>query len=315
MCMMSAKTIISNNMMMGKTPKDIITDTNKTFCEHNDECMFVTAWIAILEIPTGKLSCVNAGHEYPMIKQKNQDFAIYEDKHGSPIGWISSSEYEEYVIQLMPGDMIFVYTDGITEAKNKNGEMFGTDRIIDTLNRNAKSGCETLLKEVWNDVNIFAEGVEQFDDLTMLCMEYRGMENQEKRDELVVEALTENLPQVTAFVDARLEAADCPMKAQMQIDVAVEEIFVNIAGYAYAPEIGMATVRVEVSEEPLTVTITFIDHGVPYDPLAKEDPDVTLSAEQRELGGLGIFMTKKLMDDVSYEYKDGQNILTLRKKL
>ena len=174
MCMMSAKTIISNNMMMGKTPKEIITDTNKTFCEHNDECMFVTAWIAILEITTGKLSCVNAGHEYPMIKQKNQDFVLYEDKHGAPIGWSSSSEYEEYVIQLTQGDMIFVYTDGITEAKNKNGEMFGTDRIIDTLNRNAKSGCETLLKEVWNDVNIFAEGVEQFDDLTMLSLEYGG---------------------------------------------------------------------------------------------------------------------------------------------
>ena len=101
----------------------------------------------------------------------------------------------------------------------------------------------------------------------------------------------------------------------MQIELAVEEIFVNIANYAYAPEIGRATVRVSVSDDPLTVTITFIDCGVPYDPLKRSDPDVTLSAEEREIGGLGIFMTKKVMDEVAYEYKDGQNVLTLKKRL
>ncbi len=132
--------------------------------------------------------------------------------------------------------------------------------------------------------------------------------------ELTIEALAENLPQVVEFVDDKLEQADCPMKIQMQIDVALEEIFINIASYAYSPDKGTATVRVEVSEEPVVVTITFVDHGIPYDPLAKEDPDVTLSAEEREIGGLGIFMTKKLMDDVVYEYKDGSNILRLIKR-
>lgn len=133
--------------------------------------------------------------------------------------------------------------------------------------------------------------------------------------ELVIDALTDNLPQVLAFVDGELEAADCPMKIQMQIDIAVEEIFVNIARYAYSPEVGTATVRVEVMGEPPAVDITFIDGGVPYDPLAKADPDVTLSAEERQIGGLGIFMVKKSMDDVKYEYLDGHNILTLKKGL
>ena len=135
------------------------------------------------------------------------------------------------------------------------------------------------------------------------------------RNELELEAAKENLDEVQLFVGERLEEADCPPKAQMQISVAVEEIFVNIASYAYAPDKGKATVRVEVSEDPVTVTVTFVDHGVPYDPLAKEDPDVTLPAEEREIGGLGIFMTKKMMDDVAYEYRDGQNILTLKKNL
>ena len=133
--------------------------------------------------------------------------------------------------------------------------------------------------------------------------------------ELTVEAKTTNIEAVTDFVNEQLEALDCPMKAQMQIDIAIDELFGNIAHYAYNPEIGQATVRVEVVEDPLSVVITFIDNGVPYDPLAKADPDTTLSAEEREIGGLGIFMVKKTMDDITYEYKDGQNILKIKKNL
>ena len=135
------------------------------------------------------------------------------------------------------------------------------------------------------------------------------------RNELEIEAVKENLEEVQTFVEEHLAAANCPMKARMQIDVAVEEIFVNIASYAYTPEIGKATVRVEVSEDPVAVTITFVDHGIPYDPVAKRDPDVNLPAEQREIGGLGIFMTKQMMDDVTYTYQNGHNILTLKKNL
>ena len=133
--------------------------------------------------------------------------------------------------------------------------------------------------------------------------------------ELTIEAKTSNIEVVTDFVNEQLEALGCPMKAQMQIDIAIDELFSNIAHYAYNPEIGQATVRVEVIEDPLAVTITFIDNGVPYDPLAKADPDTTLSAEEREIGGLGIYMVKKSMDDVTYEYRDGQNILKIKKIL
>ena len=131
--------------------------------------------------------------------------------------------------------------------------------------------------------------------------------------ELELEALTDNLSKVQAFVDEQLEEAGCPIKIQMQIDIAVEEIFVNIAHYAYSTETGKATVRIEILPDSPSVDITFIDKGIPYDPLAKPDPDVTLSAEERKIGGLGIFMVKKSMDDVKYQYLDGQNILTLKK--
>ena len=134
-------------------------------------------------------------------------------------------------------------------------------------------------------------------------------------NELTVEATVANIEAVTAFVNEHLDAYDCPMKVQIQIDVAIDELFGNIAQYAYDPETGPATVRVEVEEDPLAVIITFIDNGKPFDPLSGTDPDITLSAEERKIGGLGVFLVKNTMDDVSYEYKDGQNILRIRKNL
>ena len=132
-------------------------------------------------------------------------------------------------------------------------------------------------------------------------------------EELNLPALRENLDQVMSFVEEHLEQAGCPAKTLLQVSMAVEEIFINIASYAYDPKVGPATIRVEVKEQPLCVIITFVDHGRPYDPLAREDPDVTLPAEQRQVGGLGIFLVKKTMDDIRYEYKDGSNILTITK--
>ena len=133
--------------------------------------------------------------------------------------------------------------------------------------------------------------------------------------ELEIEALVDNLDTVLAFVDEQLEEMDCPPKIQMQIELAAEEVFVNIANYAYQPETGNATVRVETDAERQTVTITFMDRGVPYDPLTKEDPDITQSANERQIGGLGIFLVKQAMDHVSYLYQDGLNILTFEKEI
>ena len=196
------------------------------------------------------------------------------------------------------------------------------------------TNCETKIREVEDKARVLG-----YTRMIRRSIRRKGLENEKTRaeialwkeellallektdtllfslNELEIDAEEDRLQEVQAFVDEHLEAADCPVKAQMQIAVAVEEIFVNIASYAYVPEKGKAKVRVEVSDEPVSVTITFVDHGIPYDPVAREDPDVTLPASQRDIGGLGIFMTKQIMDDVAYEYKDGQNILTLKKRL
>ena len=133
--------------------------------------------------------------------------------------------------------------------------------------------------------------------------------------ELRIPAVVEKLPELLAFIEQQLEEVGCPLKTQMEIAVAAEEVFVNIASYAYAPGTGIATVCIEIDDDPPVATIAFSDGGVPFDPLKKADPDVTLPAEEREIGGLGIFMTRKFMDDVTYTYRDGPNILTLKKNL
>ncbi|MDY3910065.1 MAG: ATP-binding protein [Eubacterium sp.] len=136
----------------------------------------------------------------------------------------------------------------------------------------------------------------------------------EEKQELTVEATVDNLEKVTSFVNEQLENLSCPMKAQMQIDIAIDELFSNIAYYAYQPKTGNATVQIEVVNEPLAVVITFIDEGTPYDPLSRENPDTSLSAEERQIGGLGIYMVRKSMDEISYEYREGKNILKIKKQ-
>ena len=133
--------------------------------------------------------------------------------------------------------------------------------------------------------------------------------------EMTVEATLKNIPAVTEFVDAELEKLDCSIRVQTQIDIAIDELFSNIARYAYDPKTGPATVRVEVEQAPLAVVITFIDNGKPYDPLTTKEPDITAALEDRPIGGLGVFLVRKTMDDVSYEYKGGQNILRIKKKM
>lgn len=133
--------------------------------------------------------------------------------------------------------------------------------------------------------------------------------------DITVDATLDNLEVVQNFVNEELENQGCSMKVMMQIEIAVEEIFVNIVHYAYNPQVGKATVRCEVTDNPMQVIIQFLDSGIPFDPMAKEDADITLSAEERNIGGLGIYMVKQSMDEVNYEYKDGKNVLTIRKVL
>ena len=174
--MMASKIILAGNAKSGKSPAEILSATNEAICQNNREEMFVTVWLGILEISTGKLTASNAGHEYPIVKKSDGSFEIFKDKHGFVIGGMNGVKYKQYEIQLDVGSKLFVYTDGVPEATNAEKQLFGMDRLLDVLNRNMDASPEETLQKVREAVDGFVLDAEQFDDLTMLCMEYKGKE-------------------------------------------------------------------------------------------------------------------------------------------
>ncbi len=177
--MMASKIILANNAMLGKSPAQILTDANASICANNREEMFVTAWLGILEISTGKLVSANAGHEYPILLRAGGVFETVKSRHGFVIGGMENVKYREFETQLGPGDKLFLYTDGVPEATNANEELFGMERLLDALNANPDAAPEEILKQVRGSVDGFVKEAEQFDDLTMLCLEYKGKSGDE----------------------------------------------------------------------------------------------------------------------------------------
>ena len=311
--MVIAKTLIKNQAQQGKCPSEILYNVNNQLCEGNEAEMFVTVWLAIIELSTGRGVAANAGHEHPAIRRANGQYELVVYRHAPAVAAMENIRFREHEFELHPGDALFVYTDGVPEATDARDELFGTERMLEALNREPEADPQALLGNVREAIDGFVGDADQFDDITMLSLHYSG--NAAEAAELSLEAADENLDRVIAFVDERLEALDCLPHEQMQIDVAVEELFINIAHYAYAPQTGPVTVRVETEKDPKAVSITFIDGGTPYDPLAKADPDITASVEERPIGGLGIYMVKQSMDSVDYRCQNGRNMLTIRKKL
>ena len=172
--MMASKIVLTDNAKAGKSPAEILECTNETVCERNREDMFVTVWLGILEISTGRLTASNAGHEYPIIMQSGEKFALYEDKHGIIVGGLDGIKYKDYELALKPGSKLFLYTDGVTEATDSGNNLFGTERLIKSLNDYREGTPQEILAGVHHDVDNFVKEAEQFDDLTMVCIEYNG---------------------------------------------------------------------------------------------------------------------------------------------
>lgn len=172
--MMASRIILANNAKMGLSPSQILTNTNETICRNNREEMFVTVWLGILEISTGKLTAANAGHEFPVLMPGEGKFDFVKDKHGFVIGGMDGVKYKEYVLTLTPGSKLFLYTDGVPEATNAENELFGAERMLAALNENTAASPEEMLKNMRHSVDDFVKDAEQFDDLTMLGLEYKG---------------------------------------------------------------------------------------------------------------------------------------------
>jgi sigma-B regulation protein RsbU (phosphoserine phosphatase) len=172
--MMISKTLIKSAAQSGLSPKALLEKVNNQLCENNDAEMFVTVWLGILEISTGRIVASNAGHEKPVIIHSDGRAELIDDKHGFVVGGMGGVKYPDYELQLEPGDKLFVYTDGVPEATSKMDGLFGTDRMVAALEGQNESSAEEVLKSVQDAVDDFVGDDEQFDDLTMLCLDYRG---------------------------------------------------------------------------------------------------------------------------------------------
>ncbi len=216
--MMMSKILIQNYTLSGMAPSAVLESINTQICRNNQEEMFITVWLGILDLRTGELTASNAGHEYPIIREPDGRFEIFRDKHGFVIGGMEGMKYRDYVLRLQPGAILYVYTDGVPEATDSSGRLYGMERTLDALNEIRDPEPEGILKEMNTVLDRFIEGTPRFDDTTMLCVRYNGRKP-EKGVEMTVQAVTDNIPAVTDFVTAELEKYDCPPKAQMQIKV------------------------------------------------------------------------------------------------
>lgn len=351
--MMVARIILRTTTKNLKSIVDAFNRTNFALAKRNKLNMFVTVWAGIIDLRTGHIDFASAGHNPPAVRHSDGSVEFIKSKAGLVMAAMEETIYKPQTYDLKQGDTLFLYTDGVTEATNSNNVLFGDNRLLATLKmggeRSTADTCTLVKKEIDN----FVQDAPQFDDITMLAIKFNGIdepvwERYEKtidvaddnkgelksfvegiltpmdgakkvqmqdawdRYEKIVDVIPENQDILTAFVEGILAPMEGSLKSQMQINIAIDEIYSNIVKFSGATKV---TLIVEVRKATLTARLTFIDNGKPYDPIKQADPDVTLPAEEREIGGLGIFIVKKTMDSVCYRRNGENNELAITKTL
>lgn len=298
--MMRAKTTIKNLVESGKSIDEVFTESNRRLCENNEAEMFVTAWMGLLDTGTGLLQYVNAGHNPPLVRHRDGRFEYLRTHPNFILAGMDMTRYRMHELQMEKGDEIFLYTDGITEAADTENRLYGEERLESILSASHGTPAD-LCRTVLADIGRFTKGAEQSDDITMLCVK---LTKDERREKLDVAPDKGSVGTVADFVSETLEKWDIPMKLSSKVQIAVDEIYSNIVNYS-----GAENASVTVTDNGEKLTICFTDDGRPYDPTTAKEPDITLSAEEREIGGLGIFMVKKMAAEISYRNENGRNIL------
>ena len=309
--MVTARTLIKDHALEGMTAADVFTAANQLLCEGNDTGLFVTGWIGIVELSTGKVNFANAGHNPPLLCQ-NGSFSFLRSKPGFVLAGMEGVRYKNQEFVLENNDILYLYTDGVTESTNLNNELYGDDRLLAFANQNKDLNMQDFCIAIKQDTERFTGEAVQFDDVTMLGFRYLG--GGKNHYQLTVDAVVESIPKITDFADHVLEDLGCLPKAQMQINIAIDEIASNICFYAYQGASGSINFRIDEIENN-RISLKFIDKGIAYNPLEQKSPDLTLNAQERAIGGLGIHIVRKTMDEMLYEYNNGQNILTLIKTI
>lgn len=304
--MVIGKTLIKDHTNAGLPLGDVFTEVNRLLCESNRKGLFITAFECVLDLKTGHMAYVNAGHEPPFIAKYGEAYEVYKVRPQFVLAGFDGMIYRHGEMRLSPGDRLFLFTDGVTEATDMDGQLYGVERLGEALRVNSGKSPQELLDAVKRDIDLFVGEADQFDDITMLGLEFKKIQ-----DSVTLKAELSQLDAMHDFVERFMENCGYGERAKSQVSIAVDEICANICCYAYPGGAGDLEIQVMATGE--TLELTFTDSGCAYDPLGREDPDITMKLEERKAGGLGIFLVKQMMDDLSYCRRDGKNVLRVVK--
>ena len=314
--MMTAKTLLKNAILALRDPAAAFSQVNAELCRSNTANMFLTAWCGVLDVETGKVTFVNAGHNPPVKVEgrggEGRRSVFVTEKSGPVLAFLDGIEYRSFAFSLSPGDLLFLYTDGVTEALDSKGELFGEERLVNAINAVAEPNPKSVCNVVRMAVAAFAEGVPQADDLTVLAVEYIS---RPKRHVRTFPPTQDGIASASSWLDevvtAHSPVPDHTASLLPGLHIILDEVCSNIVKHSGASGF---EVDAEFMANPDSVKLVFVDDGMSYDPLSHEDPDPATPAEMRPIGGLGIMMVRKMADSVRYERKRDRNFLTVVKR-
>lgn len=311
--MMKTLACFQTIVRMGKSPAATLGEVNKTICENNESSTFVTCFYAVLDTKTGILTYANAGHNPPIIKTAKRTFYVPVTQ-GLVLGAAEIAVYKDEMLRLNKGDLVALYTDGVTEARNALGAFFGEKQLLSFFEKEDYSSLFQIHRDLQDRIFDFIGKEEQFDDLTYLLLQYQG--DRVYIRHMTFDAKMQEMDRVCDFLREQAKEVGLEQSVVKELLLVVDEIFSNIAKYAYEGEQGEVYFRFQFNRDKNEVILTFIDHGVEFNQLGVEDKPLSPEDfQQRAEGGLGILMVKKMMDETSYSHLGSKNIVTLKKKL
>lgn len=307
-----AKTLIKSRAADDLSTASIVTHVNDELSADNKECMFVTLFIGIVDIRTGEVVATNAGHNPPYVCRSNGTLQRLDARHGPIVGAMEGVVYGEARMHLNPADMVFLYTDGVTEAMDGKDNLFSEERLVSLLKDAHLDTAENVVNATLSAVRTFETGAEQTDDVTVLAFRFHGSSEASTivRKQIEIENDLSEIARVTEAFETFANENDIPMPTAMKFNIVFDDLLNNVISYAFRDGAEhQIKVEMKLLGERLTVIIT--DDGIPFDPLSVEAPDTELPLEDREVGGLGIHLVKSLVDDVSYRRRIDRNVITL----
>lgn len=298
-----------------KCPQRIVTSMNDSMTDMNERDMFVTFFMGILDLNSGHLRYCNAGHNAPVVLHPGQPARLLDVIPNLPLGVLPGQHFQEQETDLVSGESLFLYTDGLTEAENVEKNLFGEERMLRTATAEAGSSASTQINTMAAAVQGFTAGCDPSDDLTMVVVRFTNpAPSSGEERHLILHNDISQIPQLAEFMEVITEETKMDQGLAMSLNLALEEAVTNVILYAY-PEgsDGLVDIEAIIWRDHLDFIIS--DAGMPFDPTAASPPDLTLDVMDRPIGGLGIYLVKTIMDQVAYERKDGKNILSMTKKL